>query len=207
MITKQHKLSFHAVFGLFWFKLLLALSCENTGYLVKIEQKSLFVLLFLSLQNAANWKGKHYVYKSGFGIFAKIVVVSLVNFISSIKKKIILCVTVNQKMFESCQKICIQVNGDMNFCLKFVGSDAFHMWRWKRTQEASPLLLHEHYTSVTYFETKLALSPLAYTAHFKWQSEGETSCFPSAAAFLWAQRWSLVWSMHAAVPRSECWGC
>lgn len=65
---------------------MLALSCENTGYLVKIEQKSLFVLLFLSLQNAANWKGKHYVYKSGFGIFAKIVVVSLVNFISSIKK-------------------------------------------------------------------------------------------------------------------------
>lgn len=123
------------------------------------------------------------------------------------KKKIMLCVTVNQKMFESCQKICIQVNGDMNFCLKFVGSDAFHMWRWKRTQEASPLLLHEHYTSVTYFETKLTLSPLAYTAHFKWQSEGETSCFPSAAAFLWAQRWSLVLSTQAAVPRSECRGC
>lgn len=48
--------------------------------------KSYFVLRS-SFQNAVNWKGKHYVYKYDFGMFAKIVVVSLINFNSSIEKK------------------------------------------------------------------------------------------------------------------------
>lgn len=151
--------------------------------------KSLFVILCLSFQNAANWKGKHYVYKPDFGSFTKILVVPLIDFISSIKKKqpvVYHCKTENVWLPET----CVQVNGSNWFFALNLGVQRCCFHGDGVASAVHPFLQHDSNICVTYLRPSWLWVPWASTVGFdstfqmaKWREE--TSCFPLRAAFFW----------------------